>query len=232
MHVSGLLYAIFSVQKHHLLLFWNSIDLWNIHRFTYFYFIAKFGLYSYNGCRKKILSQWVEIYSSDLFNWAYHKVSDTELAKDLVQDTFLAAAEKMTSFRGDSSPKTWLFSILNYKIIDVYRKKVNQTINIDTQSISSSFNEEGSWLQERSPKDWNEDEAELLDNLEFREILLKCLDDLPGNWNASVRLKYLLNKSGEEICQELQITPTNLWQIVHRAKLRLRECVENNWFKK
>lgn len=94
------------------------------------------------------LTQWVETYSSDMFSWAIHKVSDTELAKDLVQDTFMAATEKIEGFKGDSSPKTWLFSILNYKIIDHYRKKINQPVRIDNQSFSSFFDEDGGrfWL--------------------------------------------------------------------------------------
>ncbi|MCK5344766.1 MAG: sigma-70 family RNA polymerase sigma factor, partial [Candidatus Heimdallarchaeota archaeon] len=69
------------------------------------------------------LTEWVESYTSDLYFWALHKVSDPEQAKDLVQDTFLAAAEKVQGFKGDSTPKTWLFSILNHKVIDFYRKK-------------------------------------------------------------------------------------------------------------
>jgi RNA polymerase sigma-70 factor (ECF subfamily) len=69
------------------------------------------------------IAQWVENYTSDLYAWARYKLSDEELAKDLVQDTFMAAAEKTSSFKGESSPKTYLFSILNHKIIDHYRKK-------------------------------------------------------------------------------------------------------------
>ena len=66
---------------------------------------------------------------------------------------------------------------------------------------------------------------------DFQKVLQKCLDALPEQWNMCVKLKYLTEKSGEEICQELNIAPTNYWQIVHRAKLQLRNCVENNWFK-
>ena len=66
---------------------------------------------------------------------------------------------------------------------------------------------------------------------EFKEVLKRCLDSLPEKWNTCVKLKYLTQKSGEEICQELKITPSNFWQIVHRAKLQLRDCIENNWFK-
>lgn len=177
------------------------------------------------------LSELVETYTNDLYSWAFHKVSDSELAKDLVQDTFLAAAEKIESFKGDSSPKTWLFSILNYKIIDVYRKKVKQPISMDSQSFSNFFDGEGSWRVDKRPKDWHEDEQHLLDDSDFQEVLSKCLNALPEKWNACVKLKYLTEKSGDEVCQELGITPTNYWQIVHRAKLQLRDCVEHNWFK-
>ncbi len=176
------------------------------------------------------LSGWVEEFTRELLSWALHKVSDTETAKDLVQDTFLAAAEKINDFRGESSPKTWLFSILNYKIIDHYRKKVKQPVSLDDDSFLSFFSAEGDWKKEKKPRDWHEEESHLLDNPEFMEVLSKCLKELPEKWNASVRLKYLLNKTGEEICQELDMTPTNLWQIIHRAKVKLRDCVESKWF--
>ena len=83
------------------------------------------------------LTELVETHTSELYSWALHKVSDSELAKDLVQDTFLAAAEKIDTFKGNSSPKTWLFSILNHKIIDYYRKRVNQPISIENQSFTN-----------------------------------------------------------------------------------------------
>lgn len=179
---------------------------------------------------KNLLSQWVESYTENLHSWAFHKVSDGELAKDLVQDTFLAAAEKIESFKGDSSPKTWLFSILNHKIIDHYRKKVNQPVRMDNQSLGTFFDKDGSWIKEKRPNSWQEDESHLLDDNNFRAILQECLDALPEKWNTGVKLKYLMSKKGEEICQEMGIAPTNLWQIIHRAKVQLRDCVESNWF--
>ncbi len=175
------------------------------------------------------LTQWVEQYTRDMHAWASYKVSDPELAKDLVQDTFLAAAEKIASFKGESSPKTWLFSILNYKIIDHYRAKVKQPLKLEDQSFSNFFTEDGDWQLEKRPKDWHENEKHLLDDVEFQEILKKCLEALPEKWNTCVKLKYLMSKNGDEICQELDITPTNFWQIMHRAKLNLRDCVEKNW---
>lgn len=182
-----------------------------------------------NGAEK--LSEWVEKYTGELLSWAIHKISDAELAKDLVQDTFLAAAEKYREFRGESSSKTWLFSILNYKIIDVYRKKVKQSVSFDENNLPGYFDEEGSWKDEARPRQWHEEEEHLLDNIEFQAVLKKCLEILPEKWNACLRLKYIMNKNGAEICQELGILPTNFWQIVHRAKMQMRDCIENKWFK-
>lgn len=177
-----------------------------------------------------LLETWVNQYTDALYSWAFHKVSDNELAKDLVQDTFLAAAGKMDSFKGDSSPKTWLLSILNHKIIDHYRKKIHQPVSLENQSFSTFFDTDGSWQNVRRPTDWQlDDEKQLLDDDEFQAVLRQCMDALPQKWNAAIQLKYLTEKNGEDICQELGITTSNFWQIIHRAKVQLRDCVEKNW---
>jgi RNA polymerase sigma-70 factor (ECF subfamily) len=176
------------------------------------------------------LTDWVDNYTGELFSWASYKVSSEEVARDLVQDTFLAAAEKIDSFKGESAPKTWLFSILNYKIIDHYRKKVKEPVRMEEDTLSSFFNDDQEWKKDKRPKDWNADEDHLLDNEDFQRILKQCLDALPDKWSTCMKLKYLTGKNGEEICQELEISTTNFWQILHRARLNLRDCIETNWF--
>jgi len=177
-----------------------------------------------------LLSDWVEQYTDEMCAWAFHKTSSSELARDLVQDTFLAAHEKFDGFRGQSTPKTWLYSILNHKIIDHYRKKVRQPVDTGDEIFEGVFDAEGSWQTNHIPRNWHTEEGHLLDDEDFQRVLQKCLEALPDSWNTCVRLKYLLQKSGQEICQELNIAPTNYWQIIHRAKLQLRECIEHNWF--
>ncbi len=178
------------------------------------------------------LNQWIEQYTADLYSWARYKVSDSELAKDLVQDTFLAATEKYEGFKSGSSPKTWLISILNHKIIDYYRKKVKQPVSKEIETFARFSENSGDWLENRKPQNWQIDNKEehLLDDRDFQQVLKKCLDALPDKWGACVKLKYLSGKNGEEICNEIGITPSNFWQIVHRAKMQLRDCVEENWF--
>lgn len=175
------------------------------------------------------LIEWVDAYTSDLYNWAYHKTTNVEVAKDLVQDTFLAATERIDSFQRKSSAKTWLFSILNNKIVDFYRRKSKADISLENSFLSNFFTEDGEWKKDRMPKNWEEEEEHLLDNKDFHEVLKICMDALPESWSVTVKLKYLMQKKGEEICKELNISSSNYWQMIHRAKLQLRACIEKKW---
>lgn len=172
----------------------------------------------------------VKVHTEELYRWAFYKTSSQVVAEDLVQDTFLVAAEKFSTFQGKSTAKTWLFSILNNKIVDYYRKKAKIETNIDNNSLSAFFDSDGSWNKNSMPSSWDTSEEHLLDNHDFKLVLKQCLDALPEKWNLCVKLKYLSGKAGEEICQEVGITSSNFWQIIHRSKLQLRECIENNWF--
>jgi RNA polymerase sigma-70 factor (TIGR02943 family) len=174
------------------------------------------------------IESWVDQYTGPMLDWAVKKTGDQELAQDLVQDTFLSAYQKIDRFEGRSSAKTWLFSILNNKIIDYYRKKGREaTTGLD--NLSNYFNQDGEWQKNLSHASWGVEESHLLDNTEFVKVLEACLEELPEQWRLSIRFKYLTEKKGEQICQELEITPTNFWQIIRRAKLRLRDCIEINW---
>jgi RNA polymerase sigma-70 factor (TIGR02943 family) len=181
--------------------------------------------------------QWIDEYSDTLFTWALHKTGNRNLAEDLVQDTYLAAVIALPQFESKSSPKTWLFSILNNKIIDYYRKEYRKNLprknNSDEygdQLLKQNFSEDGHWNKEAAPKEWKADEEHLLDNESFNNQMADCMNKLPAHWKAALQLKFLEEKKGEEICQELEITPTNFWQILHRAKVQLRKCIELNWF--
>jgi len=180
---------------------------------------------------KTNLEELVYLHTKELYTWAFYKTSQAEVAEDLVQETFLAAAEKLAGFKEKSSAKTWLFSILNHKIIDFYRKKVNQPQSLDNSGLAAYFDDNMNWKMNKRPLNWDEDEKHLLDNQDFQEILKKCLEHLPEKWHTCVRLKYLSEKNGAEICQEIGISTTNFWQIIHRAKLKLRDCIETNWLK-
>ncbi len=181
------------------------------------------------------LREWVNLYTDHLYAWAYSKTNDKELSEDLVQDTFLVAHQSLNKFRGDSNPKTWLSSILKNKIYDHFRKKYNspQVLSDSEAVLESMFDESGRWKKEERPKPWSDDdddEIKLLDDKDFIHVMQGCMKELPQNWHTAVQLKYFSEKKGEEICQELDVSPTNFWQIIHRSKLQLRKCLEKHWF--
>ena len=184
--------------------------------------------------KNKLFNEWVAQFTDKMFSWAYHKTSNKELAEDLVQETFLSAFKAIDNFKFESQPKTWLFRILNNKIIDHYRKKAKDFVNpteIELLSIKATdalFNNKEHWNTNTTYGNW-EEEKHLLDNIAFNNVLANCIGKLPEKWRAAIESKYHSDKSAAEICKELNITSSNYWQVIHRAKLQLKICLEQNW---
>jgi RNA polymerase sigma-70 factor (TIGR02943 family) len=174
---------------------------------------------------------WVQLYSDSLYSWAFYKTSNKEISEDLVQETFLSAVKTFDKFRGDSNPKTYLFAILNNKINDHYRKSYRIPHANNDEILDILFDQSEHWRRDQIPQQWEEETENILDNSEFQKELHNCLKRLPESWFSAIQLKFMEEKKGNEICQELGITDTNFWQILHRAKLQLRKCLEINWFK-
>lgn len=184
---------------------------------------------------KRIVEQWVNDYGDELYSWALHKTSSVETAEDLVQETYLAAFRGFDSFKNKSRPKTWLLSILNNKIIDHYRKSANRYVSLDDEDVQtgrqiaeSQFDENDQWNLNGLESQW-EDEKHLLDDPDFLKIFDLCMHDLPVKWLIAVNFTYFMGISSRDICQDLNVSPSNYWQILHRSKLLLKKCIEKNW---
>lgn len=177
----------------------------------------------------------MEHYADLLFKYALIRVNDTEIAKDLVQDTFLSALKNLAGFRKEVSEKNWLFAILKNKIIDHYRSKASKIFTELRQHLEETahdfFDEEGNWKESAKPNEWEIDYSQNIETKEFYAVLEKCKQKLAELQNAVFTLKYLEDKKSDDICKELGISPSNYWVLMHRAKLQLRQCLEKNWFK-
>lgn len=169
----------------------------------------------------------IKNYTTLLFKRANYLLSNTEDAEDLVQEVFIVAYNSYESFQEKSNIKTWLFGILNHKVADYYRKKYK---NFTSISLDHYFDEEGSWKKEQFLKDWNNDEVSLLNDDEFKSVFDQCIDKLPEKWKIPVKLYYLEGKKTDFVSQELNITATNLWKILQRGRLQLKDCLDKNWF--
>ncbi len=186
--------------------------------------------------RQRSQSQWIEKHADALFNFAIIRLGDRETAKDLVQETFLSALQNLDSFRGESSEKTWLISILKNKIIDHYRKSktaksVPLTDDDGTFELDKYFDHEGEWKESARPVSWSGTGYHSLRSKEFLEILHICLSRLQELGREVFVSKYLDEMDSEEICKKLDVTASNYWVIMHRAKLQLRQCIERNWIR-
>ena len=173
----------------------------------------------------------VEALRPQLIRFAHAQLRNDAWAEDAVSETILAALARPQAFAGQSQLKTWLVGILKHKLVDQIRRhsrEVSATTDDDNEDIDALlFNETGHWRE--APAEWGDPEA-ALGQREFFEVLEACVDQLPGVQGRIFMMREWLELDTAEICKELSITTTNAWVLLHRARLRLQGCLQDNWF--
>jgi RNA polymerase sigma-70 factor (ECF subfamily) len=174
---------------------------------------------------------WVDQYADYLFNYAVSRVSDTEIAKDLVQETFFAGLNSAKNYKGDAAERTWLVSILKRKVIDHYRKINSKKGKAEVRiNYSSDTDAEGDWLEQQVADPYSKDGDNVLENEELGDALQDCISKLPQKQALVFSMKTIQGMSTEDVCNELGINPFNLWVMIHRARTALMGCLNENWF--
>lgn len=176
--------------------------------------------------------KWINSYADYLFSYATYRINHKEQAEDLVQETFLSAFKAKHQYKGEANEKTWLTSILKNKIIDYYRKNARiSKVVVSESDYAYFFDEETSthFTNLAAPKPLTLSGLENLQQQEMAKIIDNCLDLLPTTWNQVSKMKLLDEEKTETICQAFDITPSNFWVIMHRAKLQLRDCIDKKW---
>ncbi len=147
-----------------------------------------------------------------LVRYAILQLRDPHLAEDAVQETMVAAIEGQGRFSGQSSLRTWLIGILKHKILDMLRKRVREPqLNVaededECDLIDALFSENGRWAE--PPQTWGDPEQSLED-ANFWKIFEQCNRRMPVNAARAFMMREFMDMSTEEICQELNISPTN-----------------------
>lgn len=186
-------------------------------------------------------TNWVTLYADYLLRYAMFRLNDEILCEDLVQETFLSALKAKDNFKGNSSEKTWLTSILKNKIIDEYRKKSKSTTALediepeeefDARFFEPNFVNEYYWKKEQYPQDWRANAMDKMIHKEYLQILRLCIGNLNGTQTGILQAKYFEEESSEKICKDFNISKSNYWVLIHRINLTLRKCIETNWFSK
>jgi len=174
---------------------------------------------------------WLEQHGDALFRYALLHLGDRTAAEDVVQDTLLAALNAKEQFAGQSSERTWLIGILKHKVVDCLRESARSKSMSDLDStaelVEECFDKRGKWKS--SPSDWGRGADEPAERSEFWEIIRFCVSRLPPLLSGAFLLRESAELKTEEICKLLSVTATNLWTVLHRARTRLRTCLETNW---
>lgn len=180
-------------------------------------------------------SGWVAAHGDALFSYCVQRVRDRSTAEDLVQETFLGALQGAADFRGDAAERTWLIGILRNKLVDHHRRRARERLSSGADDLTDPLVDEAFDHTDhfkRHPASWSVDGAALADNAEFWQVFQGCLGAMPSRLAAVFSLRVLDEVEPEVVCQELAVTPTNLWVMLHRARARLRTCLEDHWFGK
>ena len=169
-----------------------------------------------------------------LLRFARLQLRNDAWADDAVSETLLAALSNPQSFGNRSQLKTWLVGILKHKVIDILRKQVREVSwvgdgdeNEGDELDKISFKKDGHFTD--TPCEWG-NPHESLEQQQFFAVLDACIERLPPAQGRLFLMREWLELSSAEVCKELMMTPTNLYVQLHRARLRLQECLNINWF--
>jgi len=178
--------------------------------------------------------QWLDAHGDALYRYALLRMRDPHKAEEVVQETFLAALQARERFSGGASVRTWLIGILKHKILDQFRREAREvSLNDpkgpegdDDDAWESRFSPDGHWSANIA--DWGNPDK-VLEQGQFWSILQYCLDRLPERLARVFMLREMMDESSEAICRDFAITPANLWTMLYRARMGLRQCLERHW---
>jgi RNA polymerase sigma-70 factor (ECF subfamily) len=174
---------------------------------------------------------WAERYGDYLFKYALYRTGNPEAAEDVVQETFVAALKGLDTFQGKSQESTWLTGILKHKIADYYRglnKKVAETEYDAITRQKPEESEDDNYLDKPS-ESWPINPAKTLEQTEFLKVLDRCMLKLPEKQYDVFSMRELDELTTAEICKKLNISESNFWVMLHRARSRLKKCIQVNW---
>lgn len=179
-------------------------------------------------------ADWLNDHGDYLYRYAFLQLRDASTAEDMVQETLLAALTAWARFSGGSSVRTWLTGILKHKILDHFRRVSRepqfQSLAEDETDVEALdraiFDQANHWID--MPQAWGDPEA-CLSQQRFMEILAFCLEQLPEHLAMAFNLRELSGLTTEEICKEMNVSPTNCWVMLYRARIGLQQCLQARW---
>ena len=173
-----------------------------------------------------------------LIRMAMGYVADRDVAEEVVQDTWMAVIQSLDRFEGRSSLRTWICGILIHKAKDRgVREKRHTTFSAfesydddnDEAVDPSRFQQSGEWAGHWAfpPQPWDDQTPEkLLASKQAVDCMQWAIEALPATLKEVLILRDVEGVEAKEVCEMLNITETNLYVRLHRARERVRVAVE------
>ncbi|GIW92104.1 MAG: RNA polymerase sigma24 factor [Pirellulaceae bacterium] len=169
--------------------------------------------------------RWVERYGDQLYRYAMLRLRNAVDAEEAVQQTFLAALQNRDQYSGAGSEGAWLLGILRRKVVDVARRRVREMpIEPEVPQWDPYFDSAGRWRVSWAAT--MQQPLEELERAEFWRIFRECLQGLPKRHATAFALRVLEDQPSPEVCEQMGISLSNLWVMLHRARLQLATCLQ------
>lgn len=172
---------------------------------------------------------WVEAHGDAMYRYALLRLGSPDLAEEAVQEAMVSALKALETFQGRSSERTWLIGILRHKVLDVIRSRRRERDGAAEmarllETRDAAFRDDGRWAQRVASSSLGGS----AERAELRQALLDRIGRLPPAMREAFCLRELDGLDSAVVCEIMGISPTNLWTLIHRAKVRLREALESD----
>lgn len=174
---------------------------------------------------KAVVTNWVESHGDYLFNFAVGQMRDADVAEELVQETFLAALKSQNKCSGRSSERTWLVGILRHKLYDHLRVTCRERAM--RQEPPRAYDNGGIpdesllWIHQIAAESTSP--SRRIELAEFYQHLERAMGKLPPRVAQVFQLYSIDEQPNHEVCEQLNISESNLWVMLHRARRQLRK---------
>jgi RNA polymerase sigma-70 factor (ECF subfamily) len=192
---------------------------------------------------EKVFESLIEKYHASLVRLAGLFVHEDAVAEELAQDTWLAVLQGLDRFEGRSSFKTWLFTILTNKaktrsrrdrrfiVVSDMDETTSDSSTVDADRFYSSLvnKNTGHWASGADPNSWEDLPEATLASKETMSLITQIIESLPENQRLVITLRDVNEIPSNEVCSMLGISETNQRVLLHRARARVRQALEDKF---
>ncbi len=165
---------------------------------------------------RRACDELVRHYAPRLYNVALRLVGRPDEAEDVLQETFIAACQKIKQFKGKARLGTWLYRIATNNGLMRLRRR---TPAISLDELAESWEE----AEPHIVQPWPENPEKAVDMAELRAVMEEAIRTLPESLRVAFVLRDIEGLSTQEAAEVLGISPGALKVRLHRARLLLRE---------